>query len=262
MGDLPVAIRTVDLGADKMGISADNGPVQADEARNPDLGLRSIRLSLRNLTQFRTQLRAVLRASALGNISVMFPLVTTIYELRQAKMVIADVMEDLEEEGIAFQRNIPTGIMVEVPATVIMLEAFLPEVDFVSLGTNDLIQYALAVDRTNKDVATLYDAGDPAVLRLIDMSVQAARQVSMPITMCGQMSGSATYTMLLIGLGIRSLSVAPGAIPEIKKICRSVTIEQCEAVAQRAMQLDIARDVNHLLKSELRDVVPELAMFA
>ena len=262
MGDLPVAVRTVDLGADKLGVTSVFGPSDKDEARNPELGLRSIRLSLRQLPQFRTQLRAVLRASTLGNISVMFPLVTTLYELRQAKMVITDVMEDLEEEGIEFQRNIPIGMMVEVPAAVVMLDAFLAEVDFVSLGTNDLIQYALAVDRTNRDVATLYDAGDPAVLRLIDMSVQAARRAAVPITLCGQMSGNTMYTMLLIGLGFRSLSVAPSAIPEIKKICRSVTVEQCEAIAQRALQLDHARDINHLLKTELREVAPELAMFA
>ena len=262
MGHLPVSIRTVDLGADKIGVSSTFGPSDVDEARNPELGLRSIRLSLRHLPQFRTQLRAVLRASTLGNVSVMFPLVTTLYEIRQAKMVIADVMEDLEEEGIAFQRNIPIGMMVEVPGTVIMLDAFLAEVDFVSLGTNDLIQYALAVDRTNRDVATLYDAGDPAVLRLIEMSVQAARKASVPITLCGQMSGNSTYTMLLIGLGFRSLSVAPSAIPEIKKICRSVTVQQCEAVAQRARQLDHARDINHLLKTELREIAPELAMFS
>ena len=262
LNGLPVAIRTVDLGADKMPEDQASTSDNVAQARNPDLGLRSIRLSLRNLEQFRTQLRAVLRASVCGNISVMFPLITTIDELRQTKMVIADVMEDLEDEGVPFNAHIPTGIMVEVPAAVVMLDAFLAEVDFASLGTNDLIQYSLAVDRTNKDVASLYDAGDPAVLRLIEMSVRASRQASVPITLCGQMSGSTTYTMLLIGLGFRSLSMAPSAIPEIKKICRSVNVQQCEALAQRALKLEYARDVNHLLKTELHEVAPELAMFA
>ena len=261
MGDLPVAIRTVDLGADKIRRDEERSSELEEIGRNPELGLRSIRLSLHNRPLFRTQLRAILRASALGNVSVLFPLITTMYELRQAKMVVAEVMDQLAEERVEFHRDIPIGIMVEAPAAVVMLDAFLAEVDFVSLGTNDLTQYALAVDRTNKDVASLYNSGDPAVLRLIQMSIQTARNTSTPITMCGQMSGSTTYTMLLLGLGIRSLSVTPSAIPEVKKLCRSVSIEQCEALMHRTMQLDDARNVNQLLKSELHRAAPELAMF-
>ena len=257
MDGRPVVIRTFDLGAEKL----DDSP-PGDAARNPELGLRSIRLSLRNLPLFRTQLRAILRASVLGNIQVMFPLVSTLYELRQAKMVLADVMEDLEEEALPFDRNIAVGIMVEVPATVIMLDTFLVEVDFISLGTNDLIQYTLAADRSNRDMATLYNAGDPAVLRLIDMSLQTAGRADIPATLCGQMSGNTVYTMLLLGLGLRRFSVAPSAILEVKKICRSVTVADCEAIAERAMNMENARDINNLLKDELRKVVPELALFA
>ncbi len=252
--DRPVVIRTLDLGADKLGSSPTN-----DEERNPFLGLRSIRLSLRNLEQFRTQLRATLRASALGKVRVMFPLISTIHELRQAKMVLGDVMEDLDEEGIPFDREIPVGIMVEVPAAVMMLDRFVHEIDFISIGTNDLIQYALAVDRSNKEVASLYNAGDPAVLRLIDMALKAAKRGNIVASLCGQMSGNPTYTMLLLGLGLRSLSVAPSAIPEIKKICRSVTIEQCQNVAKQVMKMDSAREVNALLRDELRKFLPELA---
>jgi phosphoenolpyruvate-protein phosphotransferase (PTS system enzyme I) len=202
MQQRPVVIRTFDLGADKLGSTPDLA-----EEKNPFLGLRSIRLSLRNLPSFRAQLRAVLRASVLGDVRVMFPMITTVGELRRAKAVLADAMEDLEEQGIPFQRELPVGIMVEVPSTVIMLESFLSEVDFLSIGTNDLIQYTLAVDRSNPEVAELYHDSDPAVLRLIDMTLQKAGEAHKPVGLCGKMSGNPLYTMLLIGLGLRELSV-------------------------------------------------------
>lgn len=249
----PVVIRTLDLGADKV----PNMPAPEDE-RNPCLGMRSIRLSLRSLPMFRTQLRALLRASTLGNIHIMFPMVSTVLEFRQAKMILADVMEDLEEQGIPFNRNVPVGMMVEVPAAVVMLDRFIDDVDFLSIGTNDLIQYTLAVDRSNKDVADMYTAADPAVLRLIKMAIDTAGQHGVPINLCGQMSGSGTYTMLLLGMGLRRMSVTPGAIPEIKKICRSVTIEQCQRVAEHVFTLENARDIKSYLKEELKRAVPEL----
>lgn len=252
MGEKPVTIRTFDLGADKV----PHLPQPEDE-RNPFLGLRSIRLALRNLPLFRTQLRAALRASVLGNVRIMFPLVSTLLELRQAKMVLADVMEDLEERGIEFDREVAIGMMVEVPAAVMMIDRFVDEVDFLSIGTNDLIQYTLAVDRSNKDVVSLYNAADPAVLKLISWAVQAADRKSVPINLCGQMSGSPTYTMLLLGLGLRRFSVTPSAIPEIKNVCRSVTLEQCRAVADRVLSMENARDIKSYLKKELKKRVPE-----
>jgi phosphotransferase system enzyme I (PtsI) len=251
MSGRPVVIRTLDLGADKLTAS------QADTERNPFLGLRSIRLSLRNLPIFRTQLRAILRASVLGDVQVMFPLISTMLELRQAKMVLADVMEDLEEHGLPFRRDVKVGMMVEVPSVVIMMDHFVEEVDFLSIGTNDLIQYALAVDRSNKDVSGLYTASDPSVLRLIEMAMQSSRQRQTPVNLCGQMSGSPTYTMLLLGLGLRQLSVTPAALPEIKRVIRSVTISQCEAVASRALTLENARDIKSYLKEELKKVLPD-----
>jgi phosphotransferase system enzyme I (PtsI) len=253
MGDKPVVIRTLDLGADKMA----HLPKPEDEA-NPFLGLRSIRLALRNLPLFRTQLRAILRATALGNLWVNFPLISTVRELRQAKMVLADVMEDLEEHGLPFNRNVPIGMMVEVPAAVIMIEQFVREVDFLSIGTNDLVQYTLAVDRSNKDVAGLYNSCDPAVLKLIKQTIDAAQRAAIPVNLCGQMSGSTTYTMLLLGLGLRQLSVTPSAVPEIKRMCRSVTIPQCEAVAARALAMESARDIKLFLKEERKKLLPEL----
>ena len=198
------------MGADKL----PNLPAPEDE-RNPCLGLRSIRLALRNIPMFRTQLRAILRASALGNVQVMFPLVSTLLELRQAKMVLADMMEDLDENGFPFNPNIPVGMMVEVPAAVMMIDHFVEEVDFLSIGTNDLIQYTLAVDRSNKDVVGLYNAVDPAVLKLLAMVFQAACRKGLPVSLCGQMSGNPVYAMLLLGMGLRQFSVSPGALPEI-----------------------------------------------
>lgn len=255
MGDRPVVIRTLDLGADKLTKAQE----ELDAERNPFLGLRSIRLSLRNLPLFRTQLRAILRASANGDLRIMFPLISTLLELRQAKMVLADVMEDLEERGMPFNRHLPVGMMVEVPSAVIMADQFVEEVDFLSIGTNDLVQYTLAVDRSNKDVSALYSSADPAVLRLIDMAVRSAEKGGIPISLCGQMSGNTTYTMLLLGLGLRHMSVTPGAVPEIKNICRSVTIPQCKAVAAKALALENARDVKNYLREELKRILPELA---
>jgi phosphotransferase system enzyme I (PtsI) len=199
-----------------------------------------------------------LRASVLGDVRFMFPLISTLVELRQAKMVLADVMEDLEEHGIPFRRDIPIGIMVEVPSVVILIDRFVEEIDFISVGTNDLIQYTLAVDRDNKEVAGLYNASDPAVLTLIESTIRAAKRRNIPVNVCGQMSSSTTYTMLLLGMGLRQLSVTPAAIPELKKLIRSVTIEQCEAVYQQVKRLENARDVKNYLKEELKKVLPEL----
>lgn len=254
MAGRPVVIRTFDLGADKLPYLRD----QNSEERNPFLGLRSIRLSLRHLPMFRRQLRAIVRASAYGDVRVMFPLITTLTELRQAKMVLRDVMEDLAEHGIRFNRNLPIGMMVEVPATVMLIDYFLEEVDFISIGTNDLIQYTLAVDRSNRDVVALYNASDPAVLRLISTTIEAANRAGKSVSLCGQMSANPLYTMLLIGLGLRHFSVPPLAIPEIKKICCSVTVEHCEEVARRAMGLESAQSIDLYLRGELRRVLPEL----
>src|SRR5207302_9039335 len=188
------------------------------------LGLRSVRLCLRNLALFKTQMRAILRASAFGDVRILFPMVSTVLELRQCKMILAEVKEDLEEEGIAFNRKLPVGTMIEVPSAAMMSDLLAREVNFFSIGTNDLIQYTLAADRTNENVATLYSPGDPAVLRLIDIVVRAAGKHSIDANVCGEMSGEPIYTMLLLGLGLRQLSVTPHNLPETKKIIRSVSV--------------------------------------
>ena len=248
----PVVMRTLDLGADKLSML----PAPEDE-RNPFLGLRSIRLALKHVDLFRTQLRAILRATAYGDVRIMFPLISNMLELRRARMVLSDAMEDLEEQGVEFDRNVKVGMMVEVPSAVVMLDRFVEEVDFFSIGTNDLVQYSLAVDRSNKDVAALYTSSDPAVIRLIKMAVDTALERDKPISMCGQMSGAPLYTMLLLGLGLRSLSVTPSAALEVKRVCRSVNLQQCQEVARRVLSLESARDVKTYLREELSKLLPD-----
>jgi phosphoenolpyruvate-protein phosphotransferase (PTS system enzyme I) len=253
MRDQPVVMRTIDLGADKL----PSVPFPEDES-NPFLGLRSIRLALKHPALFKTQLRAILRASTTGNISIMFPLVSTLLELKHAKMVLREAIEDLEEEGVEFDRDMKVGMMVEVPSVVMMMDHFVEEVDFFSIGTNDLIQYVLAVDRSNKDVAGLYTASDPSVIRMINIAVREARKNDVPISMCGQMCGNPMYTMLLLGLGLRSMSVTPAAIPEIKQVCRRVSVSHCERVAEKTLKMESARDVRAFLKEELTKALPEV----
>lgn len=253
MSGRPVVIRTLDLGADKMG----QRPL-AEQEHNPFLGLRSIRLSLRNLDLFRPQLRAVLRAAVHGDIRVMFPLITTIAELRQARMLLKVVAEDLKDAGVPFRSDIPVGMMVEVPAAVMMLDRFVQEIDFLSIGTNDLAQYTLAVDRSNEYVADLYQSSDPAVLRLIVKCVEVASDSNTPLGVCGEMSSNPARALLLLGLGVRNLSVPPLALPKVKKAIRSVSIQQCREIADRVMKLDAARDVDLYLMDRLEEFVPEL----
>ncbi len=253
MNGRPVVIRTLDLGADKMG----HRPL-AENEHNPFLGLRSIRLSLRNLDLFRPQLRAVLRAAVHGDIRIMFPLITTIAELRQARMLLKVVAEDLKEAGIPYRSDIPVGMMVEVPAAVVMLEFFVREVDFLSIGTNDLAQYTLAVDRSNEYVADLYQSSDPAVLRLIQRCIQVASEHNTPLSVCGEMSSNPGRALLLLGMGVRNLSVPPSSLPRVKKAIRSVSIKQCRQIADRVMKLEAARDVDLYLLNRLGVLVPEL----
>lgn len=248
----PCTIRTLDLGADKYTQAR-----AAEPERNPFLGLRSIRYCLQNLPVFRRQLRAILRASAEGPVRLMFPLITTAMELRQAKMVVHDVMEDLEDEGVAFDRRVPIGMMVESPSAAVMASAFAKECAFFSIGTNDLVQYVLAVDRTNENVASLYTAAHPAVLKLVKEVVRAARRAGIEVSCCGEIAGDIEYTMLLIGVGLRSLSVSPGSIPLVKRVVRSVDIEQCERLARKVGSFDSERLVASYLRDQARKIIPE-----
>ncbi len=257
MQNRPVVIRTLDLGADKMGMT-----MLAEPENNPFLGLRSIRLSLRNPPLFRIQVRAILRAACLGDVRVMFPMITTLDELRSARFLLRSVSEDLAAEGKHIQCAVQVGMMVEVPAVVLMLDRFIDEIDFVSIGTNDLTQYTLAVDRSNESVADLYQACDPAVLRLIQRTHLIAAEKKKSTSVCGEMSNNPAYALLLVGMGIRTLSLAPAAIPILKKAIRSVTIGQCEAMAWRALRLSTAREVDAFLMNQLAGLVPEIVLQA
>jgi len=252
VGNRRVVIRTLDLGADKYTQSR-----RAEPERNPFLGLRSIRYCLQNLPLFKTQLRAILRVSAEANVYMMFPLISSLMELRQAKMTLGDAMEDLEEDGVPFRRDIPVGIMIETPAAALQCRELAREVDFVSIGTNDLIQYTLAVDRSNERVAPLFTASHPSVLKLLREIVRTAARANIPCSLCGEVAGEPMYTLFLLGIGLRSFSMAPGDVPEIKKLIRSTTIAHAERVAKRALSFDTDRQVTNYLRDETRKIMPE-----
>ncbi|HOQ04749.1 MAG TPA: phosphoenolpyruvate--protein phosphotransferase [Anaerohalosphaeraceae bacterium] len=251
MNGKPIVIRTMDLGADKVP-HTNRHPQEA----NPVLGLRSIRYCLQNLPLFKTQLRAILRASTLGDVRVMFPLITTMQELRQAKMILRDVMEDLDEYGVPYNAQMPVGIMIETPSSALTAGLLATESDFFSIGTNDLIQYTLAVDRGNEHVSTMYSAAEPAVLYLIRSVIHDANKAGIGLSVCGEMASEPEFVMLLLGMGVRMLSMAPPLIPEVKKIVCSVTIEECNLLARKVATLDSQRQIKNLLRDAAGRILP------
>lgn len=250
-GSHPIIIRTLDLGADKYTQTHGREP-----ERNPVLGCRSIRFCLRHPEIFRTQMRALLRATVLGDVRVMLPLVTTVMELRQAKTLIRNVMEDLEEEGIPFNPDVPIGIMVETPAAALKAHAFAQEVEFFSIGTNDLIQYTLAVDRSNERIASMYAPTDPAVVRLLHEVITIGHKYNIPVSVCGEVAGTPEFTLLLLGLGLRTFSMASRTLPEIKKIIRSVSMEQAQHVAEQVLRMDSDAQILSFLRYETQKILP------
>lgn len=250
IGNHPITIRTFDLGADKFTQKKNLTP-----ERNPFLGLRSIRYCLQNLSLFKTQMRAILRASVHGDIKVMFPLITNLLELRQSKWILDEVKEDLEEQKIEFDEHIPVGIMIETPAAALIADSLADEVDFFSIGTNDLIQYTIAVDRVNEKVASLYSPTHPAVIQLLGQVVKSAHRAKIDISLCGEMASDVEYTSLLIGLGFDTLSLAPPMIPEIKKVIRSISHEYCRRVARKVLSFDTDKQTNNFLRDETRKIL-------
>ncbi len=249
LGGKRLVIRTVDLGADKFSSGVPE--------RNPFLGCRSIRFCLRNVSLFKTQIRAILRASVLGNVQMMFPLITTIEEVRRAKEIVREVMEEMRRNNMPFNEKIPVGIMIEVPSAALLSDVLAPESDFFSIGTNDLIQYTLAVDRGNETVSHLFSPTHPAILRLLTMVINAASKNSIRVAMCGEMSGEVPFVALLIGLGLRELSVSPAVIPDVKKVIRSITYEEAKAIAEKSFTFTRAEETMEFLKRYTSEILPE-----
>ena len=229
LGGLPFTIRTADLGADKM---PDAGVANIPFAANPALGLRAIRLCLREPSLFWPQLRAIIRVSAFGPVRMMIPMLSSVDEVHQVMDIVGTIRNEFTRRGIAFDPNMPIGGMIEVPAAAICADVFAKELDFLSIGTNDLIQYAVAIDRVNNEVSYLYDPLNPGVLRLVSSTIGAGRSAGIPVAMCGEMAGDVRYTRLLLGLGLTEFSVHPAALLEIKHIVTRTDVRHAETLAQ------------------------------
>jgi len=247
MAPRPVTIRTLDLGGDKEMPNVGTRPED-----NPQLGCRSIRLSLANQGIFKAQLRAIYRASAVGNVRLMLPMITSIDELRSAKALIAEAIEDLERAGVPYDEAVPVGLMIEVPSAAINAEMLARESDFFSIGTNDLTQYTLAVDRGNEYVAHIYDPLHPAVLALMGASVRAAARAHIPISVCGEVSSNPLAVPLLVGLGIKELSSIPSAVPLVKEIIRELDFGDLEADVRAAQHAGTAVEVHRIAAARLQ----------
>jgi phosphoenolpyruvate-protein phosphotransferase (PTS system enzyme I) len=251
LGGKPIIIRTLDLGADKFFHS--DSP---NQERNPNLGCRAIRYCLQRPDIFKKQLRAICRASAFGPVKMMLPMICTRDEVMRTREMLLNVQEGLAGENINFDDEMEVGIMVEIPATALTLRSFVGVADFFSIGTNDLIQYAAAVDRTNEHVAELYQPAHPGVLKLIKMVLDEAHEHNVPVSMCGEMCGDPTFVIFLLGLGLRNFSVSPPLIPEVKKLIRSVSVKQAEDVAAEVMRLGTIREIMAYLRSVTREFLP------
>jgi phosphotransferase system enzyme I (PtsI) len=244
-GDREVTIRTLYFGGDKF---FEDGRSQKE--KNPFLGYRSIRVFLRENHLFKEQLRAILRASAYGHLKILFPMISSVEEIRQVRELLEITKLELRKEGIPFDERIPFGIMIEVPSVAIIVDQLINEVDFLSIGTNDLIQYTLAVDRDNDLVSSLYQPLNPAVLRLIQTVTEVAKKANKPVTLCGEMAGNSQYIPFLVGMGLVDLSMNPASLLEAKKIVRSIEYKHCEQIAKTALNLPSVEQISQLLSEE------------
>ncbi len=241
-----VIIRTLDIGGDKF-----LSPLSVPKEINPFMGWRAIRLSLELVEIFKTQLRAILKASRYGKVKVMFPMVSSLEEVKKANQILSEVKKELEKEGFSFSNPIEVGIMIEVPSAAIMADVLAKEVDFFSLGTNDLIQYTLAVDRVNEKVAHLYQPLHPTILRLIDNVIKAAHRENIWVGACGEMASDPLGMAVLLGLGVDELSVAPTSILEIKKVIRNLSWEETQKLASHLLKLSTSQQTRRYLGTKL-----------
>jgi phosphoenolpyruvate-protein phosphotransferase (PTS system enzyme I) len=247
---LPLTIRTLDLGADKqVDGGRQSGPVQS----NPALGLRAIRLCLKEPALFRPQLRAIFRASAHGNIRLMIPMLSNLQEMQQVLQMVDEIKTELDTDKIAYDHDMPIGGMIEVPAAAICADIFARHLDFLSIGTNDLIQYTIAIDRVNDEVNYLYDPLHPAVLRLINITLLAGKKANIPVAMCGEMAGETQYAPLLLGLGLRQFSVHPAGLLELKKIITETDTSTLNEFTEQALSADNGADVLAMLERQKLD---------
>jgi phosphoenolpyruvate-protein phosphotransferase (PTS system enzyme I) len=245
-GAFPVTIRTLDIGGEKS-----LPQLNIEKEPNPALGLRAVRFSLRNKDLFRIQLRAILRASEAKNVRILVPMVTEVDEVVEVKAIFEDVKRELRREGQAFDERIPLGVMIEVPAAAALADILLKEVDFVSIGTNDLIQYFLAVDRSNEFVTYLFKPLHPAVLRLIRSVIQAARKAGKDVVVCGEMAADTLGAIVLLGFGLRTFSMNPIFIPRIKKALRSIECRTAERIVEETMKLRSAQEIEEYVTEEI-----------
>jgi phosphotransferase system enzyme I (PtsI) len=240
----PVTIRTADLGADKQVDGGRGGPVST----NPALGLRAIRMCLKDLAMFRPQLRAILRASAHGPVRMMIPMLCSIHEVFQVLRLVAETKQELRDRGLAFDERLPVGGMIEIPAAAVCADQFARYMDFLSIGTNDLIQYTLAIDRVDDEVNYLFDPLHPAVLMLVQNTIRAGQRAGIPVSLCGEMAGDPRYTRLLLGLGLTEFSMHPTALLEIKKIIQDSHVGQLTEIIQRLLRTTDAGEYAEILK--------------
>ncbi len=240
----PITIRTLDLGADKQ---VDSGARSGPTPSNPALGLRAIRLCLKEPELFRTQVRALLRASAHGDVQIMLPMISSVAEYRQAKSFIDATRAQLEREGVAMARQVPVGAMIEVPAAALAAQWLARQCSFFSIGTNDLIQYTLAIDRVDDEVNYLYDPLHPAVLRLIRMTIEAGDRGRIPVAMCGEMAGDPRYTRLLLGLGLTEFSMHPASVLEVKRIIIESDVHALRAQAMTLLETGDSQALDALM---------------
>jgi phosphotransferase system enzyme I (PtsI) len=248
-----VIIRTLDLGGDKF-MSALHMP----EELNPFLGWRAIRFCLERVDVFKTQLRAILRASAAGNVKIMYPMISGVEELRRANVILEECRAELRAEGLAFSAGMEVGAMIEIPSAAISADILAKEVDFFSIGTNDLIQYSIAVDRLNEHIAHLYEPTHPAIIRLIRMTVEAAHANGLWVGVCGEMAGDIVLTPLLIGLGVDELSAGAGSVPRVKRAVQSLDASACRQLVEEIQRLDSAAAILAKCSAAARAHYPEL----